>query len=108
LDESIATSLKCKVMLGTEVKAINRSTKTVSTTAGDVAYTKLLIATGAKPRKLNSPGGEHALLLRNFEDAIALRERFQPGKNIVAAAMSRSLKHNRGFSCAVYPKKLPE
>jgi 3-phenylpropionate/trans-cinnamate dioxygenase ferredoxin reductase component len=83
LDESIATSLKCKVMLGTEVKAINRSTKTVSTTAGDVAYTKLLIATGAKPRKLNSPGGEHALLLRNFEDAIALRERFQPGKNIV-------------------------
>ncbi len=83
LDASIAASLKCQTILGTEVKVINRSAKSVSTSAGDIPYSKLLIATGAKPRKLNAPGGEHALLLRNFEDAVALRERFQPGKNIV-------------------------
>ncbi len=83
LDEGIAASLKCTVVLGTEVKSINRSARTVATTAGDISYNKLLIATGAKPRKLNTPGGEHALLLRNFADAVALRNRFQPGRNIV-------------------------
>ncbi len=42
-----------------------------------------MLATGAKPRKLTLPGGEHAITLRNHEDTLDLRKRFQPGKNIV-------------------------
>jgi 3-phenylpropionate/trans-cinnamate dioxygenase ferredoxin reductase component len=83
MDEGIVSSLKADVKPNCTATAIDRVAKSVATTAGQIPYDKLLIATGAKPRKLNMPGGEHALLLRNFEDAIALRKRFQPGKNIV-------------------------
>jgi 3-phenylpropionate/trans-cinnamate dioxygenase ferredoxin reductase component len=83
MDESIAASLKVDVRLGTEVTAIDRSSKTVLANGAAIPYAKLLLATGAKPRKLNCPGGEHALLLRNFEDAEQLRSRFLPGKRIV-------------------------
>jgi 3-phenylpropionate/trans-cinnamate dioxygenase ferredoxin reductase subunit len=48
-----------------------------------IPYSKLLLATGAKPRSLKVPGGEHALLLRDFEDSVELRKRFEAGKRIV-------------------------
>ncbi len=83
MDENIASSLKADVKLNSRAIAIDCAARTVETATGTLPYTKLLVATGAKPRKLNMPGGEHAQLLRNFEDAIELRERFQPGKNIV-------------------------
>ncbi len=84
MDEDIAASLKADVRRNAKATKIDRAGRTVSLSDGTtIAYTKLLLATGAKPRKLNCPGGEHALLLRNFEDAIVLREKFQPGKNIV-------------------------
>ncbi len=83
LDEGIAASLELDVLLGAKASKIDRGTKSVQTSKGDVAYSKLLIATGAKPRRLNVPGGEHALLLRDFEDMLVFRDRFQPGKNIV-------------------------
>ncbi len=83
LDEGIAASLKLDTRLNTKATRIDRFAKTVETDRGSFAYDKLLLATGAKPRKLNLPGGEHALLLRNFEDAAELRTRFQPGKKIV-------------------------
>jgi 3-phenylpropionate/trans-cinnamate dioxygenase ferredoxin reductase component len=64
--------------------AIERDEKRLRLSDGtSIAYDKLLIATGAKPRKLKLEGGEHALLLRNFEDAVALREKFLPDKMIV-------------------------
>jgi 3-phenylpropionate/trans-cinnamate dioxygenase ferredoxin reductase component len=84
MDETIARELKVDVRKGVEAKAINPAAKTVSLSDGtSVSYTKLLLATGAKPRKLSLPGGEHALTLRNHEDTLDLRKRFQPGKNIV-------------------------
>lgn len=83
LDEGIAASLKINMQLNTQATRINRTSKTIETDHGTFAFSKLLLATGAKPRKLNLPGGEHALLLRNFEDTITLRARFQPGKNII-------------------------
>jgi 3-phenylpropionate/trans-cinnamate dioxygenase ferredoxin reductase component len=84
LDDSIVASLKVDVRLGTTVTAINRSGKTISLDDGSkIPYQKLLIATGAKPRKLNCPGGEHALTLRDHKDTVLLRKKFQPGKNIV-------------------------
>jgi 3-phenylpropionate/trans-cinnamate dioxygenase ferredoxin reductase component len=84
MDETIARELKVDVRKGVEAKAINAAAKTVSLSDGTtVSYTKLLLATGAKPRKLSLPGGEHALTLRNHEDTLDLRKRFQPGKNVV-------------------------
>ncbi len=84
LDDSIVASLKVDVRLGKTVTAINRSEKTISLDDGSkIPYTKLLIATGAKPRKLNCPGGEFALTLRDHKDTVRLRKKFQPGKKIV-------------------------
>jgi 3-phenylpropionate/trans-cinnamate dioxygenase ferredoxin reductase component len=84
MDETIAKELKVDVRKGVGAASIDRVSKTVVLTDGaKVPYHKLLLATGAKPRKLPVPGGEHALLLRNHEDTLELRRRFQPGKNIV-------------------------
>ena len=84
LDDSIVASLKVDVRLGKTVTAINRSEKTISLNDGSkIAYTKLLIATGAKPRKLNCVGGEFAFTLRDYKDTVLLRQKFQPGKKIV-------------------------
>jgi 3-phenylpropionate/trans-cinnamate dioxygenase ferredoxin reductase component len=84
LDDSIVASLKVEVRLNTTVTAINRTEKSISLNDGSkISYDKLLLATGAKPRKLNCPGGEHALTLRDHSDTVLLREKFQPGKNIV-------------------------
>lgn len=84
LDDGIVASLKAEVLLGVAVIEIDRANKTVHLANGtSVAYEKLLLATGAKPRRLNIPGGEHTLTLRDFKDALKLRKSFQPGKNIV-------------------------
>jgi 3-phenylpropionate/trans-cinnamate dioxygenase ferredoxin reductase component len=83
MDEGIAASLKAEVRRSVRATAINRAQKSVALSDGQtVSYDKLLLATGAKPRKLSLPGAEHALLLRNFEDAVALRQLFQPGRHI--------------------------
>jgi 3-phenylpropionate/trans-cinnamate dioxygenase ferredoxin reductase component len=84
LDESIVASLKVHVKLKTSVTLINRSEKTIVLDGGTLlSYEKLLLATGAKPRKLNCSGGEHALTLRDHSDTVVLREKFQPGKHVV-------------------------
>jgi 3-phenylpropionate/trans-cinnamate dioxygenase ferredoxin reductase component len=84
MDETIASELKVDVRLNAHAKHINRSDKTITINDGaKIPYDKLLIATGAKPRKLTLEGGAHAMLLRNHEDTLALRKRFLPGKNIV-------------------------
>lgn len=84
LDDSIVTSLNVNVQLGTAVTAINRAEKTVSLNDGrKIPYVKLLLATGAKPRVLNCPGGHYALTLRDHGDTVLLREKFRSGKKIV-------------------------
>lgn len=84
LDDDIVKSLKVDVHLGKTVTSINRAEKSVVLPDGSkIFYHKLLIATGAKPRKLNCLGGEHALTLRDHRDTVLLREKFQLGKKIV-------------------------
>ncbi len=84
MDETIARELNVTFRHSVQATKINRAEKTVSLSDGTTqAYSKLLLATGAKPRKLTFPGGEFALTLRNHEDTLDLRKRFQPGKNIV-------------------------
>ncbi len=51
--------------------------------AGAVPYDRLLFTTGARARRLTVPGGDHAITLRTFGDAVQLREALQPGSRVV-------------------------
>jgi len=55
---------------GETVSALAPHAKTVSLANGGVlSYDKLLLATGAAPRRLTCPGSEHVHVFRTFEDA---------------------------------------
>jgi len=64
-------------------------TVAISGPAGDeeLSYDKLLLATGASPRRLDFPGSdrEEVLYLRTLEDSDRLRSAFQPGTRVVVA-----------------------
>lgn len=47
-----------------------------------IAYERLLLATGARARRLALPGAERALYLRTFADALALRRPIAPGARL--------------------------
>ncbi len=80
LEPDIVASLKVETRLGLPVTKIDREAKLVILADGSkVPYTKLLIATGAKPRSL----GPHALTLRDHKDTLELRKRFKPGQKVV-------------------------
>lgn len=67
--------------LSTAVHDINRERKTVALSSGEeVTYTKLVLATGARVRKLPLPGAELAGVgyLRDIADVDKLREKFKP------------------------------
>jgi 3-phenylpropionate/trans-cinnamate dioxygenase ferredoxin reductase component len=69
--------------LGVRVKAIRAEAHEVVLSGGRVlAWDKLLIATGGRPRALAVPGGEDALLLRTHEDAAVIRARLVPGAHV--------------------------
>ncbi len=80
LEPDIVTSLKVVTRLGIAVTKIDRDAKQVVLADGSkIAYSKLLLATGAKPRSL----GPYALTLRDHQDTLELRRRFKPGQKIV-------------------------
>jgi 3-phenylpropionate/trans-cinnamate dioxygenase ferredoxin reductase subunit len=78
LDESMIASLKAHVVRGARAIAIDRAAKAVVLEDGRaMSYDKLLIATGAKPRRLTIEGGELAYTLRDFADGDHLRSRLR-------------------------------
>ncbi len=76
---------------GVTVTAIDRGAATVVTSGpggtGYLAYDKLLLATGASPRRLSFPGSdrEEVLYLRTLADSDRLRSAFQRGTRVVVA-----------------------
>jgi NADPH-dependent 2,4-dienoyl-CoA reductase/sulfur reductase-like enzyme len=74
--------------LGVTVTGIDRASSAVVTSDGStVPYDKLLLTTGASPRRLNIPGAdrEGVLYLRTTDDSQRLREAFQGGPRVVVA-----------------------
>ncbi|MFZ0206358.1 MAG: FAD-dependent oxidoreductase, partial [Roseiarcus sp.] len=71
------------VVAGVTATRIDARMRTVHLADGRaLRYDKLVLATGARPRRLTLPGAELGLLLRTYEDSLALRERFHPGARI--------------------------
>ena len=71
---------------GVMVTEIDRARHAVLLDDGSrLPYAKLLLATGARPRRLAIPGAEPETLLylRNFSDALALRTRLRRGIRLV-------------------------
>jgi 3-phenylpropionate/trans-cinnamate dioxygenase ferredoxin reductase component len=82
LDESMISSLGAIMMRGARAVEIDRKSKVVVLADGRaIAYDKLLIATGAKPRRLGIQGGEIAHTLRDFADSDYLRKRLRASKS---------------------------
>jgi 3-phenylpropionate/trans-cinnamate dioxygenase ferredoxin reductase subunit len=73
---------------GVTVSAIDRNARAVATSSGaQLSYDKLLLATGASPRRLSFPGSdrEEVLYLRTIADSERLRSAFQAGTRVVVA-----------------------
>jgi 3-phenylpropionate/trans-cinnamate dioxygenase ferredoxin reductase subunit len=70
---------------GVSVAAIERATHTVIYEGGTQVYDKLLLATGASPRRLDIPGEalDGVRYLRKLPDSDALREAFTAGRRVV-------------------------
>ena len=67
------------VVSGVSTTRIDRKARQVTLSNGSmVRYEKLLLATGAAPRRLNCPGARHALALRTYDDAQAIYTAARP------------------------------
>jgi 3-phenylpropionate/trans-cinnamate dioxygenase ferredoxin reductase subunit len=99
LDEGMIASLKAEFVRGARAVTIDRAAKAVVLEDGRaISYGKLLIATGAKPRRLTVEGGELAYTLRDFADGDHLRSRLRTsgsaaiiGGGLEVAASARKL-----------------
>jgi 3-phenylpropionate/trans-cinnamate dioxygenase ferredoxin reductase subunit len=72
--------------LGTTVTSVDAEAREVVATDGSrTAYDKLVLATGASPRRSDLPGADlgGVLYLRTLEDSERLREAFQKDANVV-------------------------
>jgi 3-phenylpropionate/trans-cinnamate dioxygenase ferredoxin reductase subunit len=74
------------LFLGTAAVALDPAAHTVTLADGTVLeYEKLLLATGASPRRLDVPGGDlpHVRYLRTLADSVQLRADMQQGTQVV-------------------------
>jgi 3-phenylpropionate/trans-cinnamate dioxygenase ferredoxin reductase subunit len=83
LDEELLTSLDVTFISGVAATGIDRAAKMVILADGRrIPYQKLLIATGARARRLTLPGAERALMLRDFHESVALRAACIAGRRV--------------------------
>ncbi len=85
LDADRLGAARIEHLAGRRVSRLDLANRLAVLDDGSVqAYEKLLIATGAGPRRLSLPGaGEGGVLyLRTFADALALRGRLRPGSRL--------------------------
>lgn len=85
LTAEIACEKRIELMSGVRVTRIDRAAHEIARDDGRrIRYTKLLLATGAQPRKLTVEGAEpgNIYYLRSFADARALRAKLLPGTRL--------------------------
>jgi nitrite reductase/ring-hydroxylating ferredoxin subunit/thioredoxin reductase len=76
---------------GASVQQIEPSTKRLRLANGDERpYEKLLLATGAAPRRLDVPGGDlpHVMVLRSLQDCRRILEKVTPGARVAVVGGS--------------------
>jgi 3-phenylpropionate/trans-cinnamate dioxygenase ferredoxin reductase component len=86
LSEEQLAAQDIRHLSGVMVTGIDRAAHAVLLDDGSrLPYAKLLLATGARPRLLNTPGADagSVLYLRTFTDALAMRARLAPGIRLV-------------------------
>jgi NADPH-dependent 2,4-dienoyl-CoA reductase/sulfur reductase-like enzyme len=71
------------LLLGTRVDEIAPTQKLVRTTRGDITWDALVVATGARPRRLQAAAGAGVHALRTLADAARLRTELVPGRRLV-------------------------
>jgi 3-phenylpropionate/trans-cinnamate dioxygenase ferredoxin reductase subunit len=80
-DEAFYAENDIELRTATEVTAIDAGASTITLADGEaIGFDKLLIATGAQPRRLDLPG---VLTLRSVEDSDAIRARIEAGGRLV-------------------------
>ncbi|MDQ3867617.1 MAG: NAD(P)/FAD-dependent oxidoreductase [Actinomycetota bacterium] len=74
-DDAFYRDHDVEVVLETAVSAVDPRTRSIETSGGDLRFTKLLIASGATPRRLNVPGAglEGVHTLRTLHDSDRIR-----------------------------------
>ena len=84
--EKFYTDKNVEVRVGVTVTAIDTAAKTVTTNDGDtIGYSKLLIATGSRPRILNIPGSDldGIFYMRTIADVDRIKAAMETAKNMV-------------------------
>ena len=82
--EEIAGRLALELRLGVSALGLDVGQRTVHTSVGAVSYDRLVIATGARVRRL--PGTEamaHVHVVRTLDDSLRLREQLNEGRRVV-------------------------
>ena len=84
-DEAFYADHQIELLRGTTVTRIDRDRHVVVAGGTEHPYDKLLLATGATPRRLDVPGADldGVLTLRTLPDSLAMRERFTAGAQVV-------------------------
>jgi 3-phenylpropionate/trans-cinnamate dioxygenase ferredoxin reductase component len=85
-DESFYAEHDIELRLGRTVESLDTSTSELALDDGErLRYDRLLLSTGAEPRRLSIPGAEldGVLYLRSVQDSDALRERLERGGAVV-------------------------
>jgi 3-phenylpropionate/trans-cinnamate dioxygenase ferredoxin reductase subunit len=85
-DASFYADNDIELLLGRSAERLDTRTRRLTLDDGDeLAYDRLLLATGAEPRRLPIPGGEldGVLYLRSVDDSDALRARLDAGGAVV-------------------------
>ena len=85
-DEDFYGEHQIELRLGRSAETLDTARRELELEGGErLRYNRLLLATGAEPRRLSIPGSDldGVLYLRSVEDSDALRERFRQSRSVV-------------------------
>lgn len=114
-DQAYYDSLRVEIRLNTAVTDLDPAQKVITTDDGTrYSYSKLLLATGAQPRKLSIPGADlkKVCYFRSFDDYKITRSTLGEGKSAVligggfiGSEIAASLALNKVIVQMVFPEK---